>query len=65
MGRRWVDAFPPTEKGEVVEARKPEARELLVGDPERLERTLGSLSDFMKHLRTHGPIDRLVAARPT
>ena len=54
VARRWVDAFPPTEKGEVVEERKPEARELLLGDPERLlraRRTLGSLSDFMKHLK--------------
>ena len=50
-----MDAFPPTEKGEVVEESKPEARELLLGDPKRLvraPRTLGSLSDFMKHLRT-------------
>ncbi len=54
VARRWVDAFPPTEKGEVLEQRKPEARELLLGDPERLFRarcTLGSLSDFMKHLK--------------
>ena len=54
MARRWVDAFPPTEKGKVVEERKPEARELLLGDPERLfraRRTLGSLSGFMKHLK--------------
>ena len=54
VARRWVDAFPPTEKGKVQEERKPEARELLLGDPERLERarrTLGSLSSFMKHLK--------------
>ena len=54
VARRWVDAFPPTEKGEVLEERKPEARELLLGDPDRLFRarcTLGSLSDFMKHLK--------------
>ena len=54
VARRWVDAFPPTEKGEVVEERKPEARELLLGDPRRLFRarcTLGSLSAFMKHLK--------------
>ncbi len=58
VARRWVDAFPPTEKGEVLEQRKPEARELLLGDPERLFRarcTLGSLSDFMKHLRIKRP----------
>ena len=54
MARRWVDAFPPKEKGEVAEERKAEARELLLGDPRRLmraRRTLGSLSDFMKHLK--------------
>ncbi len=54
VARRWVDAFPPTEKGEVLEERKPEARELLLGNPGRLFRarcTLGSLSDFMKHLK--------------
>ena len=54
VARRWVDAFPPKEKGEVAEERKPEARELLLGDPERLVRarcTLGSLSGFMKHLK--------------
>ena len=54
VARRWVDAFPPTEKGEVVEERKPEVRELLLGNPGRLfraRRTLGSLSDFMKHLK--------------
>ena len=31
VARRWVDAFPPKDKGEVVEERKPEARELLRG----------------------------------
>ena len=54
VARRWVDAFPPTRKGEVLEERKPEARELLLGDPDRLFRarcTLGSLSAFMKHLK--------------
>ena len=51
---RWVEAFPPTEDGQVVEERKPIERERLLGDPKRLEqarRTLGSLSDFMKHLK--------------
>ena len=51
---RWVEAFPPTDQGQVVEERKAEARELLRDDPERLERTrrtLGSLSGFMKHLK--------------
>ena len=54
VARRWVDAFPPTEKGKVVEERKPEARELLLASPARLlraRRTLGSLGDFMKHLK--------------
>ena len=54
VARRWVDAFPPKEKGRVAEERRPEARELLLGDPERLfraRRTLGSLSGFMKHLK--------------
>ena len=55
VAKRWVDAFPPTERGKVAEERKPETRELVLGDPERLERarrTLGSLSCFMKHLPT-------------
>ena len=29
---RWFNAFPPTEHGVVVEARKPEIRELMLGD---------------------------------
>ena len=67
VARRWVDAFPPTEKGEVVEERKPEARELLLGNPGRLfraRRTLGSLSDFMKHL-TIGVPSRVIEYRIT
>ena len=51
---RWVEAFPPTERGAVVEELKPERRELLLGDPKRVaraRRTLGSMSDFMKHLK--------------
>ena len=54
VARRWVEAFPPTENGRVVEDRKPEVAELLCGDAERLERarrTLGSLSSFMKHVK--------------
>ena len=54
VAARWVDAFPPTERGKPVPERKAEARELLLGDPERLaraRRTLGSLSAFMKHLK--------------
>ncbi|MCY4013376.1 MAG: hypothetical protein OXG82_11745 [Gammaproteobacteria bacterium] len=26
VARRWAEAFPPTENGDVVEERKPEAR---------------------------------------
>ena len=51
---RWFDAFPPKEHGEVVEELKPERRELMLGDPNRVaaaRKTLGSLSGFMKHLK--------------
>ena len=51
---RWFEAFPPTERGAVVEDLKPERRELLLDDPKRVARarcTLGSMSDFMKHLK--------------
>jgi len=51
---RWVEVFPPTEDGEVVEERKPIKRERLLESPDRRERarrTLGSLSNFMKHLK--------------
>ena len=51
---RWFEAFPPSERGAVVEALKPERRELMLGDPDRLartRRTLGSMSHFMKHLK--------------
>ena len=51
VARRWVDAFPPTEKGKVVEERKAEARELLLGNPGRLIRARSTLSAFMKHLK--------------
>ena len=54
VARRWVEAFPPTEHGEVVEALKPERRELILDDPGRVARarcTLGSMSHFMKHLK--------------
>jgi len=54
VASRWVDAFPPREAGMVMEGRKAETRELMLGDPDRLERarrTLGSLSSFMKHLK--------------
>ena len=51
---RWFEAFPPTERGAVVAELKPERRELLLDDPKRVacaRRTLGSMSDFMKHLK--------------
>ena len=51
---RWFEAFPPTERGAVAEALKPERRELMLGDPKRVARarcTLGSMSHFMKHLK--------------
>ncbi|MYF29271.1 MAG: hypothetical protein F4169_10510 [Gammaproteobacteria bacterium] len=51
---RWFEAFPPTEQGAVVEALKPERRELMLDNPKRLARarcTLGSMSHFMKHLK--------------
>ena len=54
VARRWVEAFPPTVRGEVVEALKPERRELILDDPDRVARargTLGSMSHFMKHLK--------------
>ena len=53
--RRWTEAFPPKpRRGQSAEEAKAEAAELLLGDPDRLERaraTLGSLSMFMKHLK--------------
>ena len=54
MAWRRFEAFPPSERGTVVEALKPERRELMLGDPDRLtraRRTLGSMSDFMKHVK--------------
>ncbi len=51
---RWFEAFPPAERGAAVEELKPERRELMLGDPQRVaraRRTLGSLSHFMKHLK--------------
>ena len=54
VARRWVEAFPPTERGEVVEALKPERRELILDNADRVacaRRTLGSMSHFMKHLK--------------
>ena len=64
VARRWVDAFPPPKPNSGKRGRsaaamawelsKADRRELLLNDPERLERarrTLGSLSSFMKHLK--------------
>ena len=54
VASRWVDAFPPGGPDGMAPEAKTEARELLLSDPERLERvrrTLGSLSAFMKHLK--------------
>ena len=51
---RWFEAFPPSQRGAVAAELKPERRELMLGDPDRLaraRRTLGSMSDFMKHLK--------------
>ena len=51
---RWFEAFPPAQRGTAAPELKPERRELMLGDPQRLaraRRTLGSMSDFMKHLK--------------
>ena len=53
VAQRWVDAFPPKAQG-ATDAEMTQACSLLLGDPVRLARarlTLGSLSDFMKHLK--------------
>ena len=54
VARRWVDAFPPKEKGKVVEALKTLAREQILEDAPRLaacRERLGSLSAFMQHFK--------------
>lgn len=64
VAQRWVDAFPPPQPSSAVrgkfaaakiwERRKADRRELVLSNPDRLERarrTLGSLSSFMKHLK--------------
>lgn len=59
VARRWVDAFPPTLHGQVLEDLKPLRRERLLENPLRLadRRTkLGELSTFMKHVKQ--PISR-------
>ncbi len=54
VARRWVEAYPPREAGDVREDRKAEAIELLLDCTDRLaaaRQALGSLSGFMKHLK--------------
>ncbi|MCE2461426.1 MAG: hypothetical protein J4F38_11680, partial [Pseudomonadales bacterium] len=61
---RWFEAFPPTERGAVVEELKPERRELLLDDPKRVARarcTLGSMSDFMI---TSSPVNSIPSFDP-
>lgn len=56
---RWVEAFPPTENGEVVEELKPICRERILQNKTLLDdrrKKLGCLSTFMKHLKQ--PISR-------
>ena len=64
VARRWVEAFPPPEPSaarrgrfaarKIWERRKADRRELLLSSPDRLaraRRSLGSLSEYMKHLK--------------
>jgi REP element-mobilizing transposase RayT len=54
VAMRWVEAFPPTENGEVVEELKPLCRERLLQNEALLadrRKKLGCLSTFMKHLK--------------
>jgi REP element-mobilizing transposase RayT len=51
---RWVEAFPPAHKDEVLEDLKPLRREQLLGNKDLLKdrrKKLGCLSTFMKHLK--------------
>jgi REP element-mobilizing transposase RayT len=51
---RWVEAFPPTVNGEVVEDLKPVCREQILENNDLLDnrrKKLGCLSTFMKHLK--------------
>ena len=51
---RWVEAFPPTAHGEILEKLKPIRRDVLLANNELLEdrrKKLGCLSTFMKHLK--------------
>jgi len=41
VARRWVEAFPPTERGEVVEGLKPERSELILDNADRVARARG------------------------
>lgn len=54
VARRWVDAFPPTLNGDVLEDLKPLRRQQLLENPDRLahrRQKLGELSTFMKHVK--------------
>lgn len=51
---RWVEAFPPTLNGEVLEDLKPSRRAEILEDRAMLKdrrKKLGCLSTFMKHLK--------------
>jgi putative transposase len=51
---RWVEAFPPTVNGEVIEDLKPICREQILDNKNLLDnrrKKLGCLSTFMKHLK--------------
>ena len=59
VATRWVEAFPPTEKGNVLEELKPVCRERILQNKTLLDdrrKKLGCLSTFMKHLKQ--PISR-------
>ena len=54
VARRWVEALPLRAKGRVSERRNARKRDVLMKNPEglaRARRSLGSLPDFMKHLK--------------
>lgn len=56
---RWVEAFPPTENGEVVQSLKPVCRQHILNNKQLIDdrrKKLGCLSTFMKHLKQ--PISR-------
>jgi REP element-mobilizing transposase RayT len=54
VAHRWVEAFPPTLNGEVLEELKPLQRAQLLANEKLLNnrrKKLGCLSTFMKHLK--------------